>query len=88
MSVRYLKMFGDLKLKNSITWIVQLYNLIWYQNYELKLKFILHNWISFLVAWIECVKKNWIEKGSMQFKNSITKSVKCEVGLIELHSKG
>ena len=32
MSIKYLKRFGDLKLKNSITFIVQLFDLIWYQK--------------------------------------------------------
>ncbi len=34
MSIRYLKRFGDSKLKNSITWVVQLFDLIWYKNVE------------------------------------------------------
>jgi hypothetical protein len=47
MSIAYLKKFGDLKLKTSITWIVYLFDLILYKNVELKLKFGLDNWIGF-----------------------------------------
>ncbi len=32
MSILYLKKFGDLKLKNLIIWIVQLFDLIWYKK--------------------------------------------------------
>ncbi len=49
MSIRYLKTFGDLKLKYLISWIVQLFNLIWYKKIELKLKIGLDNWLSILI---------------------------------------
>ncbi len=70
MSIRYLKKFGDLKLKCSITWIVQLFDLIWYKNVELKLKVGSNNTISFFnfVIWIEFVTKNWIKNGQFGTK--------------------
>ncbi len=48
MSIRYLRKFYDLKLKNSITYTIQLFDLIWYKNVELKFKFGSDHWIRFL----------------------------------------
>ncbi len=48
LSNHNLKKFGDLKFKNSIIWIVELFNLI-QNNVELKSKLSSYNWIMFLI---------------------------------------
>jgi len=49
ITIWFLKMFGDLKLKKLITRTVTLFDWIWYKNVALKLKFGLLNWICFLI---------------------------------------
>jgi hypothetical protein len=34
VSIQYLIKFSDLKMKNSITWIAQLFDSIWYKNVD------------------------------------------------------
>jgi hypothetical protein len=34
--IQNLKRFGNLKFENSIIWIVQLFNLIWYKKYVIE----------------------------------------------------
>ncbi len=58
MSIWYLKMFGDLKLKNLITWIVKLFDT---KNVELKLKFGSDNWLSFLIKLVALTLQKRIE---------------------------
>ncbi len=49
--------FSDLKFKNLIIWIVQLFDLI-QKNIELKFKFSSDNWICFYsVIWIDFKKE-------------------------------
>ncbi len=66
MWICYLKTFNNFKLKNSINYLH--YSSVWFdtKNVELKLKFSLENFISFLnlVILIESVKENWIDKRS------------------------
>ncbi len=38
MLILYFKKFGDLKLKNLIIWIIQLFNLIWYKKYWIEIE--------------------------------------------------
>ncbi len=70
ITIWFLNMFGDLKFIKLITWIVQLFDSIWYKNVALKLKFGLLSWISFfnLVIWIDFVKKS-IEDNLILHKN-------------------
>ncbi len=61
MPIQNLEKFGDLKYKNLIIWMVQLFDLIWYKNVELKLMSGFNNWKSFFnsVIWNDFVKINW-----------------------------
>ena len=46
------------------------------KNVESKLKIGSDNYLKFLYSaiWIKFVKQNWVEKWSIQYKNSITKT--------------
>jgi hypothetical protein len=60
---RNLKMFGNLKFKNSNSSIVQLFDLMWLNNAEFKLKFGANNWISFEFGYL-----NWFYKKLIELK--------------------
>ncbi len=67
MWIRYLKQFSDLKLKNSFTWIFNIWFDLMQKNAELKLKFSSDNWISFLILLFELTYKKIIELNKGQF---------------------
>ncbi len=75
MSIWTLKNFAYLHFKISIIIKVKLFDLLWYKNVELILKFRSNNWISFLIWLIELILLKIIEfKKSIWYKNSNTQT--------------